>query len=247
MKLQKIRAIIIDDIKLARASLRADIEDHCEAVEIVGEANGVVSGLKMIKLEKPDLVFLDIHMADGEGFDILEILGSGAVSVIFTTASDKHAIQAFQHDAVDYLLKPIDTELLVKAVEKLTKHRVSREVKVEPLKPKNKQETITLSTLDDLRIVKIVDIVRLEADGNYTTVYELGGVKTMVSKSIKEFEKVLSSFGFYRSHQSHLVDLSKVKTYLKSEGGFLKMVDGSEVPVSIRKKAEVVQILKGKN
>ncbi len=235
-----INTVIIDDIALARASLRADLEDYCPEVHIVGEADGVISGLKLLKKVDVELVFLDIHMADGEGFDLLDILEDRKMSVVFTTASDQHAIRAFQHDAVDYLLKPIDPSLLQKAVEK---HR-SRFSSNQKSLSDSENFTLSLSTQDDLRIVAVKDIVRLKADGNYTTVYELDGTKTMVSKSMKEFEQMLHSKGFYRTHQSHLVSVSKIKSYLKSEGGFLLMTDGSEVPVSVRKKAEVVSILK---
>lgn len=243
-----ITAVIIDDISLARASLRADLTDHYPDVNIIGEAEGVVSGLKLIKTMKPELIFLDIHMTDGEGFDLLEILGNDACSVIFTTASDQHAIQAFQHEAVDYLLKPIDPDLLVKAVEKHRKrssYRLSHKNQGRHNET-NKVATISLSTQDDLRVVEVRNIVRLEADGNYTTVFEIDGNKTLVSRSLKSLTEELISFDFYRSHQSHLVNLAMVVSYLKSEGGFLKMKDGSEVPVAVRKKAEIVQILKSR-
>lgn len=230
-----IKAVIIDDIELARASLLSDLEDYCLNVEIIGQADGVLSGLKLIKTVQPDLVFLDIHMADGEGFEILELMDKRDFGIIFTTASEDHAIKAFRHNAIDYLLKPIDPTLLKEAVNRFSNKSNSTQ--------DTKAETIALSTLDDLRIVKIKEIVRCESDGNYTTVHELNGSKTMVSKSLKEFEQKLSSYGFYRSHQSHLVNLALVESYLKSEGGFLKMEDGSEVPVSVRKKAEVQKVL----
>ncbi len=232
-----IKAVIIDDIELARASLRSDLNDYCPQVDIIGEADGVLSGLKLIKSSEPQLIFLDIHMSDGEGFEILELMDQKSFGIIFTTASEDHAIKAFRHNAIDYLLKPIDPALLKEAVDRFTNKTTQTSTKPE--------ETIALSTLDDLRVVKINEIVRCESDGNYTTVYEMNGVKTMVSKSLKEFEKRLTPHGFYRSHQSHLVNLSKVEAYLKSEGGFLKMKDGSEVPVSVRKKAEAQKILSG--
>ena len=159
--------------------------------------------------------------------------------IIFTTASEDHAIKAFRHNAIDYLLKPIEPELLQEAVLRFSSSQESLEELV-------REETLALSTLDDLKIVKIKDIVRCESDGNYTTVHEINGAKTMVSKSLKEIESKLSAHGFYRSHQSHLVNLKMIDSYLKSEGGFLRMTNGHEVPVSIRKKAEVQKILSGK-
>lgn len=225
---------------LAIASLRADLEEITE-VEIVGEADGVLSGAKLVRQEKPDLIFLDIHMGDGDGFDLLEIIEEGEARVIFTTASKDHAIQAFRFQAVDYLLKPVDVELLQKAVAKVatlrsTDGNSSRE-------RSGTLKTIALNTQEEIRIVSITDIIRLESMGNYTTFHLEGSQNILVTKTMGEFEKMLGD-DFMRVHQSHLVHKKHIHAYIKSEGGYLKMKDDSDVPVSVRKKSVVIETLK---
>ncbi len=232
-----IRAMIIDDMPLAIASLRASIEDGHSEIEIVGTAKGVLSGAKLVKKLKPSLLFLDVHMGDGDGFDLLDIIADEDIQVIFTTASKDHAIRAFRFRAVDYLLKPIDPDQLAAAIAKL---------ETQPLKTSMPDETtkgtITLNTQDEIRLVPLNEIIRLEAMGNYTTFYIKDG-KILVTKTLKEFEKVLPA-SFLRVHQSHLVNKRQIQAYIKTEGGYLKMRDDSNVPVSVRKKAFVMDALK---
>lgn len=235
-----IKAMIIDDMPLAIASLKADVEDSFPGIEILGTAEGVLEGAKLIKKLKPQLLFLDIHMGDGDGFDLLEIIADENIQVIFTTASKDHAIKAFQFKAVDYLLKPVDPVLLGQAIEKaktaLQLTTASQEA--DPI-----SGTIALNTQEEIRIVDIEQIIRLEAMGNYTTFYTGDGNKILVTKTLKEFEKSLPD-SFIRVHQSHLVNRGQIKAYIKTEGGYLKMKDGSDVPVSTRKKSYVMDLLK---
>ena len=176
-------------------------------------------------------------MGDGDGFDLLDIIADEDIQVIFTTASKDHAIRAFRFRAVDYLLKPIDPDQLAAAIAKL---------ETQPLKTSMPDETtkgtITLNTQDEIRLVPLNEIIRLEAMGNYTTFYIKDG-KILVTKTLKEFEKVLPA-SFLRVHQSHLVNKRQIQAYIKTEGGYLKMRDDSNVPVSVRKKAFVMDALK---
>ena len=236
--MKKIRAIIIDDMPLAIASLKADLEDVSE-VEIVGEANGVLAGAKLVRKENPDLIFLDIHMGDGDRFDLLEIIEKGETQVIFTTASKDHAIQAFRFHAVDYLLKPVDTDLLRKAIDKV----LSRISEPSSADSTDLPKTIALNTQEEIRIVSISDIIRLESMGNYTTFHLDGSRNILVTKTMGEFEKILGD-NFMRVHQSHLVHKHHIHAYIKSEGGYIKMKDDSDVPVSVRKKSLVIETLK---
>lgn len=245
---KELTAIIIDDIKLARETLKADLSEYCPKIKLIGEADSVVSGLKILKKESPDILFLDVELEDGIGFDILELLGDKLDSkVIFTTASNEYAIKAFQVAAVDYLLKPIDPDLLVKAVEKTqlvdssTKDQI--EILSDNLKPEKRLTKIALHTLDKIVISDIKDIIRCEASGNYTTFYLRDGDKVMVTKTLKEYDELLSDYNFIRTHQSHLANANLIKEFVKTEGGYLLMVDDSNVPVSVRKRAEVVQYL----
>lgn len=245
---KEITAIIIDDMKLARASLKADIAEHCPQIKLIGEADSVVSGLKLLKTETPELLFLDVELEDGIGFDIIELLGEKLKSkVIFTTASNEYAIKAFQVAAVDYLLKPIDPDLLIQAVAKAQESAANSKEQInlltDNLKSKKQSSKIALHTMDKIVISDIKDILRCEASGNYTTFFLRNGDKVMVTKTLKEYDEILSPHNFIRTHQSHLANANLIKEFVKTEGGYLLMVDDSNVPVSVRKRAEVVQFL----
>lgn len=237
-----IRAIIIDDIANARISLKADLEDYCPQVEVVGEAEGVVSGAKKIKELNPDIVFLDIQMNDGSGFDLLEILPEINFKIIFTTASNEFAIKAFKFSAVDYLLKPIDPDELQLAVDKATNTVVSG---VDTLKHNlvNGIERIALNSQDKIIVIKVEDILRLESSGSYTLFYTKNSEQILVTKTLKEYDAMLSDQGFIRVHQSHLINLDAIKEYVKNDGGYIKMIDGKDIPVSSRKKSLVLKTL----
>lgn len=241
------KAIIIDDMPLAIANLKADLKDHCPNVDVIAEANGVVSGLKLLKEIKPDVLFLDIDLQDGVGFDILDLLDEYSFQVIFTTASNDHAIRAFQVSAIDYLLKPIDPDLLVKAVSKVESGQSTKSAQVELLKEKmdasKSSDKIALSTQEQILITSIHDIVRCEASGNYTIFHFKDRPKLLVTKTLKDFATMLVDHPFLRTHQSHLINLNRVDSYIKSEGGYILMDDKSRVPVSVRKKSEVMDIL----
>ena len=240
-------ALIIDDVPQARATLKQDLADYCPEIKVLGEAEGVLTGAKAIRQHQPQLVFLDIQMQDGSGFDLLEILGNDAPLIIFTTASDAFAIKAFRFSAIDYLLKPIDPDELMAAVEKAQSKSGndpgSLEVLKEAMNGKKAISRLALNTLEKIHIANIADIIRLEASANYTMFYFQDGSKTMVTKTLKEYDQLLSEHGFLRVHQSHLVNLDCVKDYVKIDGGYLVMQDGSDVAVSSRKKAEVLKAI----
>jgi two-component system LytT family response regulator len=234
------RAIIIEDMPLARASLKKDLATFCPDIELVGEAEGVLSGLKLIKSKTPELIFLDVDLSDGTAFELLDLLENLSSKIIFTTASDQHAIRAFEVSAIDYLLKPIEVERLIEAVQKATKVRPSTKEQLELLKSNLKEESrskIALHTLDQIHIVAFDDIYRLEAQGNYCMIYLADQSKLLVSKTLKEYDRILSEVGFFRTHQSHLVNLKYVKSFVKTEGGYLMLKDKSRIPVAVRKRS----------
>lgn len=221
---------------LAIESLKADLlEYHNNEIEIVATAGGVMEAAKVIKKLRPELLFLDIHMGDGDGFDLLEIIEQENIAVVFTTASKDFAIQAFQFSAVDYLLKPIDPELLKQSISKvkafLNKSEDERSI-----------DYISISTHDEIRRINVNDILRLEAMGNYTQFFLDDGSKILVTKTLKDYDEALGA-DFIRVHQSHLVNLKHIKAYIKTEGGYIEMKDESHVPVSVRKKPMVMQLL----
>lgn len=236
------RAIIIDDLENARISLRKDLEDYCPDVEIIGEADGVVSGARLIRAVQPDIVFLDIHMKDGNGFDLLEILGSTNFALIFTTSSDEHAIRAFRYSAVDYLLKPIDYEQLQDAVNRATRMPdTTLNLLRGNLSGQNRR--IALNSQEKVDVVDLDDIIRLESSGAYSVFHLRDGGQIIVTRTLKEYDELLSRDGFIRVHQSHLVNLKFIRSFVKTDGGYLKLTTGHDIPVSSRKKSDVMREL----
>src|SRR5690606_13065757 len=184
--------IIIDDLEQARITLKKDLETYLPEVQIIGEAGGVVEGVKLLRSMQPDVVFLDIQMQDGSGFDLLDILPEIPFRIIFITASDAHAIKAFRYAAVDYLLKPVDPDELLVAIEKLRKETLNESEKYkllnDALKNNNKPQTrLALHTQDKIHVVNIADIVRCESNVNYTEFYFTGDKKLLVTKTLKDF------------------------------------------------------------
>lgn len=238
-------AVIIDDVAEARNTLAADLASYCPELEIIGEADGVVKGAKLIREKKPQIVFLDIQMPDGSGFDLLEIFGEINFGVIFTTASDAYAIQAFRFSAIDYLLKPIDPDDLLTAVEKARKSLGSQQERLDLLldnvKEKKPMNRLALNTLEKIHVVHLSEIIRCESSTNYTIFYFKGGRQLLVTKTLKEFDGMLSDSGFMRVHQSHLVNTEYIREFVKIDGGYIVMADDSNVPVSSRKKSQVMQ------
>ncbi len=245
-----LRAVIVEDEKKSQDALIAMLRRYCEQVDVVGVADGVECGLTMIRKLQPDVLFLDIQMPDGSGFKLLELLGEYSFQVIFITAFDQYAIRAIRYSALDYLLKPIIPDELVKAVEKAEVNKESRQqnanirvllenVSHTPEKP----ETIVLSTTEQLHVVTIDTIIRCESDNYYTRFYFTNGKNLLVSKTLKEFEELLKDHQFIRPHKSHLINLRYIRSFYRQESGQILMTDGSLVPVSRRKRDSVIRII----
>ncbi len=241
------KAIIVDDMPLAIANLESDIKTHLPEIDLIGTAESVVSGAKLVKKLKPDLIFLDIEMPDGLGFDLIDLLEEPYPYVIFVTASNEYAIKAFRYSAIDYLLKPVDPDLLLEAVTKL-KSQLGLSTQQMDLARKSMQgektEQLALNTQDELRIVEITSIIRCQSDSNYTTFYFEDKTKMIVTRPLKEFDKILKNSGFIRSHQSHLINGVFIDSFQKADGGYLLMKNKEIIPVSVRKRTEVVEFLK---
>jgi two-component system LytT family response regulator len=236
------RALIIDDLENARIGLRKDLEDYCHDVVVVGEADGVISGAKQIRACQPDVVFLDVHMKDGDGFDLLDIVGSVDFALIFTTSSNEHAIRAFRYSAIDYLLKPIDCDQLQQAVARATRTSAER---LDLLRANlgNAPKRLALNSQERVDIVDLNDVVRLESSGSYTTFYLTDKRSLVVTRTLKEYDELLSDGEFIRVHQTHLVNVRFVRAFVKTDGGYLRLTDGKDIPVSSRKRAEVMRRL----
>ncbi len=246
-----IRAIIIDDEQHCIDRLEQLIENNCcNSIKLLGSYQSVEEGLKAIKEEKPALVFLDVEIKDKTGFDLLKQLPEINFEVIFTTAHDKYAVQAFKFSAIDYLLKPVEADELLLAIKKLNEKFSQKEIsqKFDTLfynlkNIKGSSKRICVPVLSGLVFIQVDDIIRCESNINYTTLFLKDKQKLLVAKTLKEFEEMLGDYNFYRIHNSHLINLAYIKTYNKGKGGSVTMEDGSEIEVSTRRKDDFLKKL----
>lgn len=241
------RILIIDDEPKARSSIRQMLQLFCPDVEVVGEAAGVQSGRQLIQQQTADLVFMDIEMQDGTGLELLRQLGKVNFQVVFVTAYNQYAVEAFRLSAIDYLLKPIQPEHLIEAVNRARKKgRKSPGVAtfIENMQIQTKQDRkVVLKDADSLYVIQIKDILHCQADGGYTHFF-IDGQKTITtSVNLKEYEKLFGDYGFIRSHHSHLVNLQHIIRFDKADGGQLILSNQSKVPVSFRKKDKLLKSL----
>lgn len=246
----KTTCVVIDDEIQARQQVLACITKYLPDMIVLGEAENLEKAVKLIHEAHPDLIFLDVEIKDKTGFDVLYNFPEPWFQVIFVTAHSDHAIRAFQVSAIDYLLKPIDEKLFLKAVEKATE-KINKQNALESLYTllnnhrvsEKSKSRIILNTSENVHIVEISQIIHCEANVNYTIFYLTSKEKIIVSRTLKEFEEMLNDLGFFRSHQSHLVNLMHVKRFEKKDGGYLLMSDNTTVPVSFRKKEQLMEIL----
>jgi two-component system LytT family response regulator len=242
------KAIIVEDMPQAIQVLQNDLEVYCPEVEIIGTAPSIVAAAKLLRQVTPDVIFLDILLSDGTGFDLLEIFPNLSARIIFVTASDEYAIRAFRYAAIDYLLKPVDPEQLKEAVARAgaqpANSRESLHLLQETInKPDVLPSRISLHSQDRIMVVDIDQIIRCEADGNNTRFVLNTGEKLFVTRTLKQFDQILERHQFIRVHQSHLVQFRYIQEFQKKDGGYLKLKNGDLIPVSVRKKAEVLALL----
>lgn len=242
----KLRTVLIDDEKYARENLRAELEPYSDVLELVGEANSVEQALELIDGERPELIFLDINLGDGTGFDVLEKVKHKEFKLVFLTAYNQYAIRAFKFNALDYLLKPLDKKELATVIEKVQRLIHQHQPLLEEIL-KNMEglqsKKIAIPSQDGFSLHPIDEIIRCQSDGNYTLIYFNDKHKILSSKTLKYFDDLLTNSHFERVHNSHLVNLNHIKKYSNIDGGSLKMSDGSEVPISQRKKSHVLTVL----
>jgi len=240
--------ILIDDEINSRQALRNLLTQLCPDVHIAGEAKSADAGIQLINTLKPQLVFLDIQMPGKTGFDLLASLDKIDFDVVFTTAFHEYAVKAFRFSAIDYLLKPIDPDDLVAAVNKAVKKQTPASAgQVDLLKQlwqqlsadkkaKNENQKLALPTQEGIHLAEVKDIVRCESLGSYTKFYLSSGEKLVTSRLIKDYEEILTEYGFFRVHQSYIINIQHIKKYVKGDGGQVWMSDGEEIEVARRRK-----------
>lgn len=237
-----------DEIKTLN-SIKMLIEEFCDDVEIIHTAQSVKSAVNFLSLNDVDLLLSDINFPDGTAFDILEKINYANFKIIFITAFEEFALKAIKVSASDFLLKPIKPKDLIHSVNKIKNDSLieNQQLQIDALldnfKNNNTEKKIVLKTSERLKVVKIKEIVRAESDGSYAVFYLSDKSKIIVSKPLKEFDNILFDFGFLRVHKSYLVNIEYVDSYEKSGGGYLKLIDGSQIPVSVRKKEFVINKL----
>jgi two-component system, LytTR family, response regulator len=243
----QLKTIIIDDEPAAREKLQMLVEKYCSGnIRLVDVCRSAEEGLKAIEKHHPDLVFLDVEMPSMTGFDMLRKIGKIPFDVIFTTAHDHYAIKAIKFSALDYLLKPIDLEMLQESVQKALEKRGQHDADkrydnfVENLDVKEKLSTLSVPSSDGFQMLKVNDIIWCEAVNYYCILHLMNKQQVVASKPLKEFEELLNDSGFARIHHSHMINLSHLKRYIKGAGGQVEMSDGKVLDVSRRKKDELL-------
>ncbi len=245
-----VKAVIVDDDPAQRELHKQLLDKYFPQVRVVAEAGSVQTAVEVIRDNRPDVVLLDIEIIGGTGFQVLQLLKPYIFKVIFITAFDHFAIKAFKFSAMNYILKPVDEEEFLTAMQETLQSIDSEQSLLkqnEYLLDFYKKETqlgrIVLRTVDALHVVDMSDIVYCRSDNAYTTFYLVSGEKIMVSKGMKDYVELLKDYGFFRPHQSYLVNLNYVKRVDKSEGGFVVMKTGKEIPLSSRQKKRIIEFL----
>ena len=250
-----ITAILIDDDNNLRAGMKSLLTRYAPEIKIIGEADSVKTGAALLLQNAPQVVFLDIHLGDGSGFDLLEEVnkkGKLLSQIVFITAHEQYAIKAFRFSALDFLLKPVDPDELQKVIAKIktvldkTSSVAHIDLLLENIRKKvDNFKRIALSTADGIHLFEISDIIRCESEDNYTKFFIKNNKPILISKTLKEYEELLTEHGFMRIHQSHLINLAYLKSYIKKDGGYVIMADESHLPVSQRKKDRLQELIKG--
>jgi len=243
-------ALIVDDELYGAENLQIMLYKYCPEVDVKNIATTAVKAIEDIKQCKPDLVFLDIEMPYMNGFELLEEVKDIPFEIIFTTAYNTYAIEAIRHNAIDYLLKPIDSDELIEAVRRAGDRVKQKQPSLNNLghllthmHGERKNQKLPIHNLDGIVFADIHKIVRLNADSNYTHIHMLDRKKYTVAKTLKEYEDLLQDMNFFRVHHAHLINLTHVERYIKGEGGYVEMADGNTIEVSRKKKNDLLRLL----
>jgi len=243
-----LRAAIIEDEVDTQNLLSSIISEFCPDLTIVGTATSITAGKKLLEETKPDVVFLDIEIEEGTSFDLLQKIPNYNFNIIFTSAHDQYALEAFKYGAIDYLLKPYSPQDLLKSIERVRKSQYDAAIfnRIEYLIKQNASHSgtrIGIATTDGISFISINDIIRLAADRSYCYVHLSDGEKLLVSKPLKELQAQLTSDNFFRVHAKHLINIDYIKKYSKEDGGSIMMTDSSNIPIARRRKQEFLEVI----
>ncbi len=243
-----ISVLIVDEEKDAGSVLKKMISQYLPHLKVLGQTYSVHEAFHAIINQKPDLVFLEIELKDGNGFDLLEKIKNPAFQVIFTTSYYEYALKAFKFNAVDYLLKPLFADLLIEAVKRAENRiHANQELRQfafkENYRPEKDLGKIVLPSAEGLTVISLRNVVRIEAEACYSTFFTIPQGQSVVSRTIKYFEEILPKDTFFRIHSSHIINIDFVKKFLKEDGGCAMMADGTKIPVARRRKEEFVDLL----
>lgn len=247
----RLKAVIIDDQEDIRSINRTLLSQNFPDIDVVGEADGVESGIELLTQTQPDLVLLDIEIKGGTGFNILQKVRPYNFMVIFITAFDEFAIKAIKFSAIDYILKPINETEFCSAIESAIstyeRNKVAMQVQnlLDHVEDKGKNRKIVLRTMESIFLVDLEEVLYCESDNSYTTFYLSDSKQILVSKGIKEYEQMLSPFRFFRPHQRYLVNLNHVERIDKNDGGSIILKNKASIPISHRRKQALMDYLKG--
>jgi len=245
-----IKTVIVEDNFVASNILKRMLENNFKDIEVSGTAKNVDEAVILINEKKPDLLFLDVELPDGNAFNVLDYVENQNFKIIFVTSHQNYAIKAIKLNALDYIVKPITKKDLIEAVEKykaqipnLENNLMGQELFKKQLDNQQKLTKLVLTTAQEYHIVEINDIVRCQADGYYTNVFLKSGERFLISKTLKDYEYLLEEYGFIRLHHSHLVNINYIKTFKREDGGYIIMKDEKVIPVSRRKKPALLELL----
>jgi two-component system LytT family response regulator len=247
-----LKAVIVDDEKASAELLEIKLKKADPGIVISGVYTSAVTAFEALEYEEPDVIFLDIEMPRLDGISFVKKLTEGNMEIIFTTAHSQYAVEAIKQRALDYLLKPIDENELETAIIRLRQKMAEKEKlktswslesMMQKMQSINTQfNKIAIATLEDIQFIPVRDIIRIESQSNYSIIYLTGGKKLVASKTLRILEEMLMGYRFFRPHKSHLVNLDYIARYIKTEGGWLEMADGSKVEVSRQRKREFLRL-----
>jgi two-component system LytT family response regulator len=248
IKHKMLKTIIVDDEDHVRVTLDRILKKHCPHVKIIGEAGNVLQAYDLILQKQPDLILLDIHLGDGSGFDLIRKFENPGFKIIFITAYDQYALQAFRVSAVDFILKPVNPELLTEAVFR-AQNMIQNELRIKldalesNLYPENHHKRkIVIKTQDKIYLELLDHITHLDSDGTYTCIFTTDAGEIMTSRPLKEYEEMLQGSGFFRVHRSYLINLAHISRFDKNEGGYVILTNKHQIPVASRKREELLEL-----